>query len=108
MNCNFAKYWAMCRTGTKASLPLNMNIVRKNNEIRKLEEVNHQLKLSLADAVLSMKETSVTRKTVTEDEILAEMWEDDAANAVRFMQPESLNNEFIVKLHQKYKDINTL
>ena len=65
----------------------NMNIIRKNNEIRKLQEVNHQLKLSLADAVLSMKETSVRRKTVTDDEILAEMCEDDTY------------------LHQKYKDI---
>ena len=40
----------------------NMNIVRKNNEIRKLQQVNHQLKLALrADVVLSMQETSVKR-----------------------------------------------
>ena len=39
----------------------NMNIVRKNNEIRKLQQVNHQLKLALAGVVLSMHETSVKR-----------------------------------------------
>jgi hypothetical protein len=82
----------------------NMNIVRKNNEIRKLQQVNHQLKLSLADVVLSMQETSVTRKTVTEDENLAEMCEDDVANPVSSVQPESSNIEFLQAIIQKYQD----